>query len=225
MLLTLLLSADAAPYITPYAGTDFPIMIGGGMGLETSDRIRADVSGGILPGPYWDAVNGALVAFDVYSELTAELIDVLLNGALVLRTEGGWRPWADRGVFFTLGYQHIALAGDTTDLRLFGDGIDSDLLDRAAEDSTLDVRVRPHMLLGRVGVEHTIRESIELRLTLGFAYTVASSSTVESIREAATPAGAAIQEEVSTAAEAYLNDVFTSWVHVPMIGVSGGYRF
>ncbi|MFT5686628.1 MAG: hypothetical protein ACI8RZ_007584 [Myxococcota bacterium] len=222
----LLCAAHARPAVEIYAITDVPVMVGAGVGIETPQRIRVDLSGGMLPGPYWDMVNWAMVTFDVYGETTAELINVLLQGSLVMRAEAGWRPWESRGFFFTAGYQYLGLAGDTTDLSLYAEGIDEAVLD-AAQDSggQLDVTVRPHMIMARVGHEWTLREQLTLRGTLGFAYTLRSNSEVSFTQEAATPIGASAQDAMGSAAEDYLDDIFTSWVHVPMIGISGGYRF
>ena len=103
-------------------------MAGGGVTAELPGRIRIDGAAGLLPGPYWDTVNHALVSFEVYSEDTAQLIDILLTGALVLRLEAGWQPWAQRGFFFSAGYQHLGLAGGSTNIALYADGITAALI-------------------------------------------------------------------------------------------------
>jgi len=229
MLLALLLSvapAASAHTFSAHALTDFPVLIGVGAGYESPQRVRLDASGGFMPGPYLDATNATLVAFDVYSETTAELIDILLQGSLVLRAEAGWRPWDDRGWYAGLGYQFLGLAGDTTDLSLYTDGIEADILRRAEEQTgSLEVSVAPHMLTGRIGHEWILQERFVVRGSLGFAYTVSSSSTVSSTESGRGAAAQAAIDAVESAAESYLDDVFESWVHSPMLGVSGGYRF
>lgn len=227
MILSLLSLASAGDLgLTPYAGTDFPIMAGGGVTAELPGRIRIDGAAGLLPGPYWDTVNHALVSFEVYSEDTAQLIDILLTGALVLRLEAGWQPWAQRGFFFSAGYQHLGLAGGSTNIALYADGITAALYESAsAMFGDLEVVVVPSMLTGRTGWEWVLRENILLRATLGFAYTVRSRSEVRMTDPPSNPIAAALSDALTEEAEVYLDDVFESWVHTPMIGLYSGYRF
>ena len=81
------------------------------------------------------------------------------------------------------------------------------------------------MITGRTGWEWHARENILLRVTLGFAYTVHSRSEVRTTEPPTNPIASALGETLSSEAEAYLNDVFVSWVHTPMIGLYSGYRF
>ena len=227
MILSLISIAGAGDLgLTPYAGTDFPLMAGAGITHELPGRLRIDGAAGLLPGPYWDTVNRTLVSAEVYSEDTAELIDILLTGALVLRLEAGWRPWERRGFFFTAGYQHLGLAGGSTNIALYADGITASLYEAASSVfGDLEVLVVPSMVLGRTGWEWHVRESILLRATLGFAYTVRSRSEVSMTDPPRNPIAAALSDSLAEEAEAYLDDVFESWVHTPMIGVYSGFRF
>ena len=227
MILSLVSIAGAGELgLTPYAGSDFPLMIGAGATYTLPKRVRLDGAAGVLPGPYWDAVNSALVSFEVYSEETAELIDILLTGALVLRLEAGWQPWEHRGFFFTAGYQHLGLAGGSTNIALYTDGLTAALYESAsAMFGDLEVVVVPSMITGRTGWEWHVRENVLLRVTLGFAYTVHSRSEVRTTDPPTNPIASTLGETLSGEAEAYLDDIFVSWVHTPMIGLYTGYRF
>ena len=92
-------------------------------------------------------------------------------------------------------------------------------------NSELEVVVVPSMLTGRTGWEWVLRENILLRATLGFAYTVRSRSEVRMTDPPSNPIAAALSDALTEEAEVYLDDVFESWVHTPMIGLYSGYRF
>jgi hypothetical protein len=209
-----------------YLLTDVPTMIGIGSTYELPSRLRGSLSMGILPAPYLDLINAAMVGFDVYTQTTADLIDILLQNSLIMKGELGWRPWPARGWYLGLGGQLIVLAGDTTELTYYSEGIDEEILETAEEHTgSLDVSVRPKMLTGHIGHEWTIKERFMIRTNLGFAYTVSASSKVSSSQTPTTRVGVVAVSTLESAAETYLNNVFTEWVHVPTVGVSAGYRF
>lgn len=226
MLFSVLFSSNPAQAADHHFGaqlmTDVPIKVGAGLSYQSPQRIRVDLSTGVVPAPYVDVINWTLVTAGVYSDLTAELIDVLLQNSLILHGEVGWQPWADRGWYGSLGYQFIALAGDTAEAELFTEGIGAELLENVRE---FDIQVRPHMLTLRVGHEWILKERIVLRANVGFAYTIASNSTVVVTEETDRSGARASTNTVEFAAEEYLDFIFTQYVHFPLVGVSAGYRF
>ncbi|MFT4976422.1 MAG: hypothetical protein ACI8S6_002319 [Myxococcota bacterium] len=207
--------------------TDFPVLVGASVAWEPTSRLRAELTGGFLPGPYLDTINWGLTTFDVYSDTTAELIDAVLQDALIVHAQVGYRLIEDRGLSFSLGYQHIGLAGDTTDISLLIDAdVSEEVYEKAKEEvGELDVSVSPHMITGEVGYQWLLRERLVLRSSLAFAYTVQASATVSTTEDARGPAGQQALDALTDASEDYLVDVFEQWVHLPMLGVSVGYRF
>jgi hypothetical protein len=206
--------------------TRLPVMVGGGLTWESPQRIRASFSAGAMPGAYVDLTNAAMTGFDIYSETVAEIIDKALRRSLVLHTQVGFRPLPRRGLHLDLGYQALVLGGDSTDLSVFAEATDPRLLERAQDvTGDLEVRVADHMLTAEAGYQWTIRERFLVGTSLGFAYTVASPSTVSATRSPNNAVEEEIIEATTTSTEDYLTYVFEEWVHLPMIGVSVGYRF
>ncbi len=209
------------------AVTDFPVLVGGSVAYESPSRLRGEFTAGLMPGPYVSTINWAMTTADVYSAATAELIDLVLQNALILHTQLGFRPWERRGLTVAVGYQLAALAGDTADIALFSEAaIDDFLLDLVRDESgALEVRVVPHMITGEIGYEKVVRERLVLRGSLAFAYTVSADATVTAPWEPSLFFGEEAIDLVTVAAEDYLEYVFEQWVHIPSAGVSVGYRF
>lgn len=217
----------AADGIDAAIGTDFPILVGASAAWQHPSRLRLEGTAGILPEPYVGTINQAMTTFDVYSDTTAELIDVVLQNAIVLHGQVGYQVLPERPLTVSLGYQRIGFAGDTTDISLFSDAaIPQEFIDAAAtEFGDLEVDLTSHMVSGEVGYQWLIKERLVVRGSLAFAYTLHASTTVSATREASTPVGEELITLVNDAASDYLNYVFEKWVHLPMIGVTVGYRF
>lgn len=206
--------------------TDVPVLVGATVTWEGPARLRGRLTAGTMPGPYVDLTNAAMTGFDIYSDTVADIIDHALRRSIVLRVEGGFRPLPRRGLTLGVGYQLLTLGGDSADLSLFGEASDPVLVERARSlTGDLEVGITDHMLTGEVGYEWPIREHLLIGTSLGFAYTVSADSRVSPTREADGP----LEQEVIDAATAstadYLTYVFEEWVHLPMIGVSVGWRF
>ena len=229
MLLLLSSLAVAAPpgSLDVAALTDFPLLVGGSVAWEHDARIRLEGTAGVLPGAYVDTINWGLTTFDVYSDTTAELIDVVLQNALVSHVQLGYRPFEARGLSVAVGYQHIGFAGDTTDVSLFSDAVLPDGVLEAARSETgeLEVDLKANMVSGELGYQWLVKDRLVLRSTLGFAYTFKASTEVSATGSAKTPVGEEAIKLLNVAAADYLDFVFEEWVHLPMVGVSAGYRF
>ncbi len=230
-LMTAALAGDSAHSVDVYAGTDFPLMVGAGATYEHPTRLRLDVNGGYMPGIYVDAFNWALTTFDVYDDTTADLIDDVLTNALVGRAELGFRPWESRGWTASLGYQHLRVFGSTSGLTNFSGGVDEEALEKAQEftgDLTIDIAV--HQIHGELGYERALLperlgDHLRIRGTFGFAYTLKANTTADTTEEPTNPIQETAADIVIYEAEVYLDDIFEEWVHIPMLGVSAGYRF
>ncbi len=220
------IAADGDHHLDAAILTDFPVMVGANVTYEAPSRLRGELNGGVIPGPYVDTINWAMTTFDVYSENVANLIDLALRNTLVLRPEIGFRPLPNRGLTVALGYQYLFLGGDTADVQYFTENIEGDLA-AFAQDATgdLEVQISNHMIHGEVGYEWLVKERLVLRSTLGFAYTVRANTTVTPTREADNAAEQELIDEVAILGEDYLDYVFEEWVHLPMVGVHAGWRF
>jgi len=212
--------------IDAYVGTDFPLMVGAGVTYESPMRLRGELTGGLMPGGYVDTINWGLTTFDIYSDTVADLIDAILKNALVARAEVGYRPWESRGWTASAGYQHLRVLGNTTSVGDYLEGVDEEAIEKVQEFSgDLLVNAGVHQVMGELGYERMIKDPWKIRATLGFAYTFKANTAVAASRDANDPVEEAALEIVTVEAESYLDFVFEEWVHLPMLGLSAGYRF
>lgn len=206
--------------------TDFPVMVGGNVTYEAPFRLRAELNAGAMPGPYVDTINWGMTTFDIYSDEVANLIDVALKNSILLRTEVGYRPFARYGLVVSAGYQFLALSGDTADVQVLTANIDPALVGSVqGATGDIELRVSPHMITGEVGYEWLVKKRLVLRSTLGFAYTVASQTTVRPTQDVGGATEEAAMDAVVVLSEDYLNYVFEEWVHLPMVGIGAAWRF
>lgn len=202
--------------------TDVPMQVGGRFGLELPERVRVGLTLGVLPEGYVQLIDAILVGAGAFDAQTGDLIEAALRSSLVVRARVGWHPVADEGFYFDVGYTLATLGGGIGGQTLIAavtgrDAPEADGLGRLEYDvaSTL------HMLDLEIGWRFALDERWSLRVALGFAGTVASSTTVAPTYRPLRP------EEVAAftaSAEAYLDDIYTGYVHAPTVSVALGYR-
>ena len=209
--------------ITVEANTDFPLSVGGRLGVESPWRLRLSTSLGYLPGMYLQAVNDVAVALDVYDRERANLIKQSLKNSLVWRTHLGWRPFPGAGLYVEGGYGLVALGGETNpeDVLAALTGIDP-----PGGESVLnrEYRVRSvlHMLDVELGWRWGLGAGWTARTALGAAFTLDSNTRVEPDFEPEQPL---LVNRFTGFAEGYLDDTFEKYVHLPVLSFSIGYAF
>ena len=209
--------------ITVEANTDFPLSVGGRLGVESPWRLRLSTSLGYLPGMYLQAVNDVAVALDVYDRERANLIKQSLKNSLVWRTHLGWRPFPGAGLYVEGGYGLVALGGETNpeDVLAALTGIDP-----PGGESVLnrEYRVRSvlHMLDVELGWRWGLGAGWTARTALGAAFTLDSNTRVEPAFEPEQPL---LVNLFTSFAEGYLDDTFEKYVHLPVLSFSIGYAF
>jgi hypothetical protein len=209
--------------ITVEANTDFPLSVGGRLGVESPWRLRLSTSLGYLPGMYLQAVNDVAVALDVYDRERANLIKQSLKNSLVWRTHLGWRPFPGAGLYVEGGYGLVALGGRTNpeDVLAALTGIDPPF-----GESVLNREYRVRSVLHMVDVELGWRWGLgagwTARTALGAAFTLDSNTRVEPDFEPEQPL---LVNLFTGFAEGYLDDTFEKYVHLPVLSFSIGYAF
>lgn len=211
--------------------TEFPVAVGARLSAEFPYRIQLSAGVGTLPESYVDVINAVVVAAGGYDEATADVIRSALASSLVLRTHVGWRPLAKRGWYFEGGYGLVTLGGGITGreaLVLLTGGEDPSNGGGGGGGMTVldyDVRSTLHMLDIETGWRWLFwRDRIVLRASLGFAGTVASKTEMKP-REATRLTDSAALQTLADEGEAYLDDIYTSYVFTPVVAVGVGYRF
>ncbi len=91
--------------------TDFPLMVGARLQVESPRGLLLTTQLGWMPGGFLDTVHDIAVAAEWYTQLTADLISAALDDAVLWRNRVGWRPWADSGFYFGGGYAFATLGG------------------------------------------------------------------------------------------------------------------
>lgn len=208
---------------TVEAQTDFPLAVGGRVGVEGPWRLRLSTSLGYVPTAYVRTVNNAAVGLGAYERNRADLIEDALKNSLVWRTHVGWRPFPSAGFYVDGGYGMVALGGETNPetvlVALTG-------ISPPEGESTLDrdYRVRSvlHMADVEVGWRWGLGAGFTARTALGAAFTLDSNSRVEPQFE---PSHPLLVTAFSRFAEGYLDDTLERSVHFPLLSLSIGYAF
>ncbi|MBX3192941.1 MAG: hypothetical protein KF819_38505 [Labilithrix sp.] len=199
------------------AGTDFPMGISARAHVEAPWRGRVSTSIGVLPGPYVDAI-GAIAGFD---DPTAALVKSALSTSLLWRTHLGYRLFPDLGLYVEAGYGLVTLGGSVTGAEII-QGVTGFTPPDSARAGTRSYSVKStlHMLDVEVGYELAILERLLVRAAIGGAFTVSASTTLDAqFTPRAADGGAGFARDGA----AYLDDVFTSSVFTPVVGVSVAY--
>lgn len=209
--------------ITVEANTDFPLSVGGRLGVESPWRLRLSTSLGYLPAAYVGLVNDVGVGLDAYGRNEADLIESSLKNSLVWRTHVGWRPFARAGLYVEGGYGLVALGGEVS-----AEDVLASLLGIEppgdSEALTREYRVRSvlHMLDVEVGWRWGLGAGWTARTALGAAFTLDSNSRVEPRFQPSQPL---LVTAFSRLAEGQLDRTFERYVHLPVLSFSIGYAF
>lgn len=209
--------------LTVEANTDFPLSVGGRLGVESPWRLRLSTSLGYLPEMYLQAVNDVAVGLDAYDREQANLFKRSLRNSLVWRTHVGWRPFPGAGLYVEGGYGLVALGGETSpeDVLAALTGIDpppgESVLNR-------EYRVRSvlHMLDVELGWRWGLGSGWTARTALGAAFLLDSNSRVEPSFEPSQPL---LVNLFARFAEGYLDDTFEKYRYLPVLSFSIGYAF
>jgi hypothetical protein len=209
--------------ITVEANTDFPLSVGGRVGVESPWRLRLSTSLGYLPAAYVRAVNDVAVGLGAYERDRATLIEEALKSSLVWRTHVGWRPFPSAGFYVEGGYGLVALGGETNPEEVL---VALTGVEPPAGESVLDREYRVRSVLHMVDVELGWRWGLgagwTARTALGAAFTLDSNSRVEPQFEPSQPL---LVTAFSRFAEGYLDRTFEQYVHFPVLSLSLGYAF
>ena len=216
-------TAWASPRVDLGVVTEFPLHVGAEVAVEGPYRLRARTALGVLPGPYLDAINGVLVGLEAYDDATARIISATLASSLVWRTHLGWRPLPRRGFYFEAGYGLVTLGGNLTsqELLLAVTGR-APAEPRSDQPIAFSATATLHMIDLVAGWEWPLlREHLVVRASVGLAGTVASRTT---LAPDFTPRRPTAVAQLAAAGQAYLDDIFTSYVWMPTLSIGLSWR-
>ena len=203
------------------ATTYVPLSIGAQLSLEVPGRILLQGDLGWMPPGYGGALNGLVRAFGGYDPSLGSLVDGALSGAFVARLSAGWRPFPSAGFEITGGYTYVGLSGSVAPAdvagALGGQVAAAYALQPFQEPIELSSHLHNfHVVLGWrwVAFEHLL-----IRANIGYTQTLASSSSVN------IPGHADLAAMANPIVDSTLSSIYKSYVKLPLLGVSLGYRF
>ena len=209
--------------------TDAPLQIALGMRVLAPNGLGLSTSIGMVPGLYGDLIDSVGQSLGDYSDETSDLVRSSLEQSMVWRVRGGWKPWTDWGLYFELGYGLIVLGGDVTEEEAMSAIIGRPPPSRRVDGGIVgpgasyayEVGSTLHTLGGEVGWLWALSDDWSIRAALGFVTTISAHSTVDVTDRESPSAGV---DAFSDSSEAYLDDLFTSYVHAPTVGLAMAYR-
>lgn len=204
---------------------EMPLMLGGQATLEVPYRFLFQGEVGVLPGFSIDAVDSALVGSGAYDATTSELVRNTLRDSLVMRLSAGWRPFPDHGLELLGGYTLVSLGGDVS-ARQAVESIAGVTVPAEIPDAQIAIHSTVHSVHFGLGWRWVVADHFLVRMSLGYMQAVSSSSHLEVPAELAGNAtvtnGAAVANGLI---DAKLNEIYTTYVKLPVAGLSMGYRF
>ena len=215
------LAQDAAP--APIQGsveiiTDVPILVGIRPTVRFPGRLHWAGTVGFMPRGYLQLINSISVSAGWYDPITADLIEAALGSALVIRNHIGWQPFEQHGFFFEAGHGVALLGGGLVVGDLLGEAT-GQFVPPTLAGRGLRVNTVVQQLDVALGWRFELGEHLLIRLDIGGAFTIASSTQIQ-------PEGGELPFSAPFLAEGedYLDSTLKKYVHTPTIGLGIGYR-
>jgi hypothetical protein len=216
-------SASAEERWTPTVEltTTIPLDIAERVSLEAPNRLHLRASIGVMP--YASLIDKVIKGFGGYGEAEAEVIREALSKSLVFRVQGGFRPFANLGLYLDVGYSLVTLGGDL-------DGNDVIVLGRggiAPQDATSSFRhyrvsSTLHLVVLELGWEQALLDWLFVRGAIGFAGAQGASSTIE---PTFSDVNAELLQAYCDQSAEYLDQLYTTYMYTPTLTLGVGVKF
>ncbi|MBI5544253.1 MAG: hypothetical protein HY901_10215 [Deltaproteobacteria bacterium] len=213
-------------HLTATAGTEFPVDAGARLTVDGPWRLQLSTSLGVMPDAYLQALNDSMVAFEVYPQTTAALIQSALTNSLIWRTQLGWRPFSSWGFYFQAGYTLATLGGALTGTQALAAATGREPPETEGANRTMievEARSTIHMLGGELGYRWLLLDRVAIQFALGGFGTVGASTKLTA--PSAPPRAAKALEPYLAEGAQYLDETYRSYVHAGYVSLQVGYRF
>ncbi|MFO0617460.1 MAG: hypothetical protein U0414_32995 [Polyangiaceae bacterium] len=205
--------------------TEAPIFMGaqGTLKLPYGFLFQAEL--GALPSFYVNAVDGALVSANVYSEVVSSLVTSGLKNSFVMRLSAGMRPFPAHG-FEVLGGYTLTTLGGGVSARAALEAVGGVTLPAQIPDAEIGLQTTLHSFHVSVGWRWVIADHFLVRASVGYLQSVASSSHIEVPDSAASIPGASdVIAKANQTIDSTLDENYKTYVKLPVLGLGLGYSF
>lgn len=188
-----------------------PIAFGGGIEFEVPGHIVFRLFGGTVPDFYVNAVNDVADQYGLYGATTAQLVDDLTRGAIILEAGAGIRPMGSQGLELYAGY---LLFWNTPTVDGGQLGLPSDMgMDR------VQLAISIYAIHGELAFNVDLFDAINLRVGLGWIHTVSTAIGFHVDQETRDAADGAVEQR-----EAAVASDIGRYGSGPVLDVAMGFR-
>jgi hypothetical protein len=226
LLVALLLLAgrgQALPlHVAVDAGTEFPVDVGARLTVEVPLRLQFAFALGAMPSGYVGVINGTLVAFKVYDDTTASLINAALQNSLLMHLQFGWRPFETQGFYFHAGYLLGTLGGGLSGADVVS-AVGKTPLGNVNRSDSFKVSTFVQGVEAEIGWVWNLPFSLQIRAALGAMHLFSSASTITYTGTVNRPAVKTEVAKLEQQGQQYLDDTITTYVYSPMATLTVGW--
>ncbi len=202
-------------------GTLFPMAVSAQGLFEIMETYQVSLDIGYMPQPYVLLMNDVVQQYAGYNDKTKELINNGIQNSFFLRLSGGVKVWKGLEIFG--GYTAMALGGSVSTWDTVEAALGRSFDRTGLPDVNAPMKSQLHGFHLGVGYQMFLVENLFLRLQATYFQVLTSKTTVDlSTRNID---GQRTINEASAALDQYLNDIYTRYVKLPVIGAFIGFRF
>ena len=204
------------------ASTLVPISMGVMVEYKVNKYVQLGFDVGYMPSPYVDLINSVNESLGAYGESTGEVISNSLQNSFVMSPQVKFFPLKKFPLFISLGYTLIALGAGINSFEtlsvVFPDFADTGI--GAFQNSTfastdIPVTTTVHNVKIGAGIKQYFRNNIYVTGELAFFKAFYSTTTITDSNLST------LESEL----DYYMNDLYVTYITIPVIGLAVGYSF
>jgi hypothetical protein len=212
---------EGAPVTAEVAlGTRFPLDLEIEGAVVVPLGFTARLGFGWMPHGYRNLINDTAVGLDLYDDTDAAIVEAALEDAFLITPTIGWRPPLTGGLELYAGYVFTFLGGTVT--REEAETVSGEDL-RGAGVAEVPLGGSSHGFQLGLAYQVTLAPHVALRLSLAYYQIVHASAGIE--LEVQGAAANRVLERVETALDERVDELLSSYVKAPLLGVAGVWKF
>lgn len=201
-------------------GTRFPLDLEIEGAIVVPLGFTARLGFGWMPHGYRDLINDAAVGLDLYDDTDAEIVEAALEDAFLITPTIGWRPPLPGGLEIYGGYVFTSLGGTVT--REEAETVSGEDL-RGVGVAEVPLGGSAHGFQLGLAYQAELAPHVALRLSLAYFQIVQASARID--LEVQGAAANRVRDRVETALDDRVDELLSSYVKAPLLGVSGVWQF